>query len=115
MNVIKEGVENSEVVIQEGIVTIDQHNGRPAEPMIYLVNANPVGCTYRVNNNQDKFGNLNSSGMEFVQLDAVETESELSCPVQGLIARLASLADLEHLAGLENKKKAQNRPKPVET
>jgi glutamate--cysteine ligase len=92
MNVIKEGVENHEVVVQEGIPTIDNYQGKPAEPMVYLVNSNPVGCTLRINSNQDVFGNLNSSGMEFVSFDAIESETENSCPVQSLIARLASLA-----------------------
>ncbi len=92
MNVIKEGVENSEVVIQEGIPTIDSYNGNPSEPMVYLVNSNPVGCTYRINSNQDKLGNLNSSGMEFISFDSIESQSEMNCPVQSLIARLASLA-----------------------
>ena len=92
MNVIKEGVENSEVVIQEGIPTIDNYQGKPAEPMVYLANSTPVGCTYRINSNQDNLGNLNSSGMEFISFDSIESENEMNCPVQSLIARLASLA-----------------------
>jgi glutamate--cysteine ligase len=92
MNTIKEGQENSEVVIQEGIITVEEYQNKPAEPMVYLVNSQPVGCTYRINNNQDKFGNLNSSGMEFVSFDKIESENNINCPVQGVIARLASLA-----------------------
>lgn len=89
---IKEGVENSEVIIQEGIPTIDTLNGMTAEPLIYLVNSEPVGCTYRLNSNQDKFGNLNSKGMSFSNFECEEKQSEIDCPVQGFIARLASLA-----------------------
>jgi glutamate--cysteine ligase len=92
MNVIKEGVENSEVIIQEGVPTIDNFEGNPAEPLVYLVNSNPVGCNYRLNKNQDKFGNLNSSGMEFMTFDKDESKNAMNCPVQELIARLASLA-----------------------
>ena len=92
MNVIKEGVENSEVIIQEGVPTIDNFEGNPAEPLVYLVNSNPVGCNYRLNKNQDKFGNLNSSGMEFMTFDKDESNNNMNCPVQELIARLASLA-----------------------
>lgn len=93
MNMIKEGVENTEVVIQEGVPTIDEFDGKPAEPMIYLVNGNAVSCNYRMNSNQDKFGNLNSRGMEFKQLDCENKfAGEINCPVQALIAKLASLA-----------------------
>ena len=93
MNSIKEGVENTEVVIQEGVPTIDSYEDKPAEPMIYLVNGNPISCNYRINSNQDAFGNLNSKGMEFIQFDCEEKSAgELNCPVQGLIAKLASLA-----------------------
>ncbi len=92
MNVIKEGVENSEVVVQEGIATRDEYQGKPAEPMVYSVNAMPIGCTYRLNSNQDKYGNLNSSGMEFISFDSMESENGADCPSQSIIARLASLA-----------------------
>ncbi len=92
MNVIKEGIENTEVVVQEGIPTIDSYEGKPAEPMVYLVNSKPIGCTFRINSNQDKFGNLNSKGMEFVSFDSFESENYMHCPVQSLIARIASLA-----------------------
>lgn len=94
MNVIKEGIENHEVVVQEGIHTIDSYEGKSAEPMVYLVNSEPVGCTYRINSNQDKFGNLNSRGMEFISFDCIDDESQNAndCPVQSLIAKLASLA-----------------------
>ncbi len=99
---IKEGLENSEVIIQEGIPTIDEFQGKTAEPMIYLVNGNTIGCTYRINSNQDKFGNLNSKGMEFFSFDRdcnseinknlLDRENSMDCPVQSLIARLATLA-----------------------
>ncbi|MDX1950367.1 MAG: glutamate--cysteine ligase [Rickettsiales bacterium] len=99
---IKEGVENTEVIIQEGIPTIDTYDGKTAEPLVYLVNGNAVGCSYRINSNQDKFGNLNSKGMEFHSFDRdcssdvnknpLEKEASMDCPVQALIARLASCA-----------------------
>ncbi len=92
MNNTKDSQENSEVIIQEGIPTIDVTKGKPSEPMVYLVNSQPVGCNYRLNNNQSKFGNLNSKGMEFVNFESEETGSDSDCPVQSLIAKLASLA-----------------------
>lgn len=92
MSTTKEGVDNSEVIIQEGIPTIDTVNGKPAEAMVYLVNSQAVGCNYRVNDNQDEYGNLNSRGMEFVNFESKETESNSNCPVQSLIGKLASLS-----------------------
>mgnify|MGYP006280500313 CR=1 FL=1 len=92
MNRIKEGSENSEVIIQEGIETIDQFEGHPAEPMVYLANSNPIGCTYRVNNNQDSQGNLNSKGMAFRPVESIEKTNQIDCPVQSRIAQLSSLA-----------------------
>jgi glutamate--cysteine ligase len=92
MSNIKEGVANTEVVIQEGIKTIDKIEDAAAEPLVYLVNSMPVGCTYRVNKNKDNEQNLNSPGMVFHNFESLETESNVNCPAQGLIARIASLA-----------------------
>lgn len=98
MNIIKEGVQNSEVIIQEGVPTIDKIGGKVAEPMVYLINGEPIGCTYRINQNRDEYSNLNSSGMTFD--NACSTDAEINevdrnkdmCPVRGLIGKLASLA-----------------------
>lgn len=93
MNAIKEGQINNEVIIQEGVPTIDGFEGNPAEPMIYMVNGNVVSCNYRLNKNQNEFGNLNSKGMDFIQFECSEEGGdENQCPVQSTIARLATLA-----------------------
>jgi glutamate--cysteine ligase len=97
MNAIKEGAIIEEVIIQEGIPTIDMVDGKVSEPMIYLVNGAPIGCTMRINENRDDRGNLNSSGMTFKTAcgdDGEETNNMPNgiCPAQGLIARLAALA-----------------------
>lgn len=93
MNSIKEGQLNNEVIIQEGVPTIDEFEGNPAEPMIYMVNGNVISCNYRLNKNQDEFGNLNSKGMDFIQFECSEEGgAENQCPVQSTIARLATLA-----------------------
>lgn len=95
MNIIKEGAVNSEVIIQEGVPTIDKVDGKPAEPMMYLIGGQSVGCSYRVNENRDVYGNLNSPGMEFKNVCSGDKETSGSptlCPAQSLIARLAELA-----------------------
>ena len=96
MNVIKEGVVNSEVIIQEGVPTVDKVDGKPAESLIYLIDDTAVGCTYRINENRDAYGNLNAPGMTFQSVCEKDGEAALPndnlCPAQSLIARLASLA-----------------------
>lgn len=97
MHVIKEGVQSTEVVIQEGVPTIDQVQGAPAEPMMYLMDGHAVGGAFRVNKERDAEGNLNATGMEFVGM-CDETEEGVARLQQcqfgalGLIAELASLA-----------------------
>ena len=100
MNVIKEGVHNTEVIIQEGIPTVDAIAGRVAEPMIYVVDGVAVGGAYRVNEEKDAFSNLNSAGMSFSAMcdesNAVELEeSDCDFNVYGLIASLAAQAAVE--------------------
>lgn len=100
MNVIKEGVQNTEVIIQEGVPTIDMHEGASAEPMLYLVAGQPVGGAYRVNDQRDALGNLNAAGMKFVGMcdeqepaDAARKQvQQCNYTVLGLIGRLATLA-----------------------
>lgn len=102
MQVIKEGAVNSEVIIQEGIRSVDVVGGAPAEPLMYLADGIPVGGMYRVNENRDALGNLNAAGMRFAGMcdEAEETEeaegkiSIRGCHFQayGLVAALAALA-----------------------
>lgn len=97
MSAIKEGMQSTQVIIQEGVPTIDMVDGKPAEPMAYLVGEMVVGCTYRVNDVRDRYGNLNSEGMRFETVSAGNAHEEpdshrAPCPVASLIARLASLA-----------------------
>lgn len=89
---IRDGIGNKEVIIQEGIPTIDRHEDYPAEPMIYLVDNTPVSCLYRVNTEKNSTGNLNSRGMKFVEGLSDNEQDQNKCPVQHMIARLASLA-----------------------
>jgi glutamate--cysteine ligase len=100
MDVIKEGTQSTEVLIQEGVPTIDRVEGAPAEPMLYLVDGYAVGGAYRVNRERDAEGNLNATGMFFAGMcDASETAdtekvavSPCSFGAFGLISALASLA-----------------------
>jgi glutamate--cysteine ligase len=95
MDVIKEGVQNTEVIIQEGIPTIDSTEGKTAEPFVYLIGGKPVGAILRVNSTRDEFGNLNSSGMEFEKMECSQISAPCEFSPLGIIARLAALASLE--------------------
>lgn len=90
MNAIKGGMVNTEVIIQEGITTIDKVEEHPAEPMIYLVGGQPVGCIYRLNTKRDAYGNLNASGMQFASVKYHGKGAP--CEALGLIAKLAAYA-----------------------
>ncbi len=91
MNIIKGGAHNTEVIIQEGVLTIDKVAENTAEPMIYLVGGEPVGCIYRINKQRDNLENLNSAGMSFSSICASSNDKEL-CGALGLIAKLAAHA-----------------------
>lgn len=97
MNVIKEGVQSTEVIIQEGVPTADAVEGSPAEPMLYLVDGHAVGGAYRVNAERDAQNNLNATGMRFVGMCDEGEEGKMAMPeckfgALGLIAELASIS-----------------------
>lgn len=97
MNVVKDGVQSTEVIIQEGVPTADLIEGAPAEPMVYAVDGFAVGGAYRVNAERDALGNLNAAGMRFVGMCDEKESTGISMPdcdfgALGLIASLASLA-----------------------
>jgi glutamate--cysteine ligase len=84
MEVIKNGVISTEVIIQEGVMTTDRVGEDIAESLVYLIGGSVVGRILRVNSERDEFGNLNSAGMYFK--DAARIDG------YDLVARLASLA-----------------------
>ena len=100
MQVIKEGTHVSEVIIQEGIPTIDRVADKAAEPMIYMVDGIPVGGMFRVNGQRDDHANLNASGMEFTGMCGESEELSKdwkkvdNCHFRsfGVVAAIAALA-----------------------
>jgi len=97
MNVVKDGVQSTEVIIQEGVPTADAIDGAPAEPMIYAVDGFAVGGAYRVNAERDALNNLNATGMKFVGMCDEKESGGVAMPdcsfgALGLVASLASLA-----------------------
>jgi glutamate--cysteine ligase len=103
MAVGKEGIPVTEVMIQEGVPTVETVADSTAEPVIYMIDRYVVGGFYRVNTQRGIDENLNAPGMRFEPL-AFETGCTLPDSAQGpdappnrfyaygVVARLALLA-----------------------
>jgi glutamate--cysteine ligase len=104
MSVVKEGLEVSEVLIQEGVHSFETLNEAVAEPVIYMVDRYVVGGFYRVHAERGIDENLNAPGASFVPLAFAESHQlprpgekpGASAPnrfyMYGVLARLAMLA-----------------------
>lgn len=57
-----------EVIIQEGVPTVDRFKGMVAEPVIYLIGHRECGGFFRLNETKDDRSNLNQPGMQFTKL-----------------------------------------------
>ncbi|MEW6562240.1 MAG: glutamate--cysteine ligase [Pseudomonadota bacterium] len=103
MAVVKEGLQVSDVLVQEGVYTFEHINEAVAEPVVYMMDHYVVGGFYRVHTGRGADENLNAPGMHFVPL-AFETCCTLPNPdcapddtpnrfyAYGVVARLALLA-----------------------
>jgi glutamate--cysteine ligase len=103
MAVVKEGLEVSEVIIQEGVPTIETVENGVAEPVVYMVDRYVVGGFYRVHTERGRDENLNAPGAHFVPLpfaapcNLPDAGASPECPPNrfysyGVVARLALLA-----------------------
>jgi glutamate--cysteine ligase len=103
MAVVKEGLEVTQVLVQEGVHTFESINEAVAEPVVYMIDHFVIGGFYRVHTGRGADENLNSPGMHFVPLAFDEAGSFCDCglrpdaPVNrfytyGVLARLAALA-----------------------
>ncbi|NCW82954.1 MAG: glutamate--cysteine ligase, partial [Betaproteobacteria bacterium] len=92
-----------QVLLQEGVPTIEQLEGSSAEPVVYMIDRYVVGGFYRVHQSRSRQESLNAPGMHFVPLP-FETSCILpdgKAPPEaapnrfyayGVVARLALLA-----------------------
>jgi glutamate--cysteine ligase len=104
MAVVKEGLEVTEVIIQEGVPTREDVDGAAAEPVVYMMDRSVVGGFYRVHMQRGRDENLNAPGMHFVPLAFAGSCSLPDCRAEaagsapnrfysyGVVARLALLA-----------------------
>ena len=103
MAVVKEGMAVTEVIIQEGVPTVERVDEGTAEPVVYMIDRFVVGGFYRVNTARGIDENLNAPGMTFKPL-AFDTGCSLpnaelgpDAPpnrfyAYGVVARLALVA-----------------------
>jgi len=113
MAVVKEGLQVSDVLIQEGVYTFEHINDAVAEPVVYMVDHYVVGGFYRVHTERGVDENLNAPGMSFEPL-AFESCCTLPNPdcapddtpnrfyAYGVVARLALLAASLEIEAAEN-------------
>lgn len=94
INAIKDGVLNSEILIQEGIPTDKTFNDCPAEDVLYTANGEMIGDIIRFNDQKDVFTNLNSKGMFLSVSNMPSMKSDIDY-VKWLIIKLGNLAVLD--------------------
>jgi glutamate--cysteine ligase len=116
MSVVKEGLEVTEVILQEGVHTIERVEQAVAEPVVYMIDRYVVGGFYRVHTERGADENLNAPGMHFVPLafeDCCTTPDHAAGPgaqpnrfysygVAARIALLAAAVELERTAPPED-------------
>lgn len=70
MAIVKEQQAVHDVIIQEGIRTIEEIDQKTAEPVMYMINKCVIGSFYRTHAEKGISDNLNSVGAEFVTIPA---------------------------------------------
>lgn len=99
MSTIKHGVENHDVILQEGVYSIESAHNLPAEAVSYIVNGRMCDVFYRYHNEKDSISNLNSYGAEFSIIESQDFTSD-KLILYRLISCLGVLAVNEELKDL---------------
>jgi len=103
MSVVKEGLQVSEVIIQEGVYTFENIDDAVAEPVVYMMDHFVIGGFYRVHTERGADENLNAPGSHFAPLAFEKPCTLPDCAdspdtvpnrfyAYGVVARLALLA-----------------------
>jgi hypothetical protein len=85
MNTINHGLNNGEVLIQEGVPTYFKEGG-PSENVYYNIAGVPTFKIVRHNPMKDSISNLNSSGMQMIP------DEDIGYSDEWVISMIASLA-----------------------
>ncbi|WP_372654031.1 glutamate--cysteine ligase [Halobacteriovorax sp.] len=106
MDIGKNKIKFTSLLVQEGVDTILQYDEMPAEVAIYLVSGKSVGGFMRVNSEKKADGNLNSRGMVFRKFCISEIrqnqDHKAKEAVYTVVARLATLASTEEIKEVLN-------------
>lgn len=113
MSVVKEGLQVSDVIVQEGVHTFETIDEAVAEPVVYMIDRYVVGGFYRVHTGRGNDENLNAPGMHFVPLAFERPCNTPDCSdrpdaavnrfyAYGVIGRLAALAASHELDATAN-------------
>lgn len=102
MDVGKNSIKFTSLLVQEGVETILKYDDNPAEIAVYLIDGKSMGGFMRMNSEKDSLGNLNSRGMIFRKLCMSELlgtaeDHKAKEAVYSLIARLATLASAHEI------------------
>lgn len=96
MDVGKNNLKFTSILIQEGVETIVKYDDAPAEVTIYLVNGKSSGGFMRTNPLKGTQANLNSQGMIYQKLCLSDVKQDcdhkIKEAVYSIIARLSTLA-----------------------
>ncbi len=96
MDVGKNAIKFTSVLVQEGVETILKYDNSPAEITIYLVDGKCIGGFMRANSERDSMGNLNSKGMVFRKLcmSDIAQDDDHKCKeaIYSIIARMSTIA-----------------------
>jgi glutamate--cysteine ligase len=96
MDIGKNKIKFTKVLVQEGIETVIKYNDTPAEVTIYLINGESVGGFMRANPLKDSKGNLNARGMVYQKYCISEIrdncDHKAKEAIYSVIGRLSTLA-----------------------
>lgn len=96
MNIGKNKIKFTSVIIQEGVDSMVKYDDMAAEIAIYLVGGTPIGGFVRANSKKDAQANLNSTGMVFRKycISEIKQNNDFQTKeaVYSVIARLSTMA-----------------------
>ncbi len=110
MDIGKNKIKFTSVLIQEGVETVLKYDDMPAEITMYLIGGKCVGGFMRANPEKDANSNLNSKGMIFIKycMSELQQGQDHKCHecTYSVIARLATLASCYEIKEFKEKRMA---------
>ena len=98
MHMLKNSVENHNIILQEGVVTADFVDSAPSEIVLYLMCGKIIDSFLRINKSRNSSNSLNAVGSEFLSVLQLpkqhflqQNDNDLNLVTQ-LIAKISSLA-----------------------